>query len=119
MNEIIDLDILRPAKKILKLDGKEIDVSFVPTAITFDIDKMMNELAKIPLKEIEKGGEQSKKAFDISAKICSIFCENTNPEMDYDWFCKNTSAPQVNVFINEIKQALIASYKGVEVYGKK
>ena len=119
MNEIIDLDILRPAKKILKLNGKEIDVSFIPTAITFDIDNMLSDLSKIPLKEIEKGGEACKKSFDISIKICSTFCENSYPEMNYDWFAKNTSAPQLNVFIQEIRSALMASYKGVAEYGKK
>jgi hypothetical protein len=119
MNEIVDLDILRPAKKILKLNGKEIDVSFIPTAITFDIDRMLGELREIPRKQIEKGGEECKRAFDLSIKICVAFAENSYPEMNYDWFSKNTTAPQINVFIKEIESALIASYKGVSDYGKK
>ena len=118
-NEIIDLDILRPTKKILKLDGKEIDVSFIPTAITFDIDDMLRELRSISKKEIEKGKEECRKAFDLSIKICVAFTENSYPEMDYDWFCKNTTAPQVSAFIKEIESALVSSYKGVAQYGKK
>jgi hypothetical protein len=119
MNEIIDLDILKPAKKILKLNGKEIDVSFIPTAITFDIDTMLSELRNISKKEIEKGEEECKKAFDLSIRICVSFAENSYTEMDYDWFSKNTTAPQINAFIKAIEEALVASYKGVSDYGKK
>lgn len=119
MSDVIDLDILRPSRKILKLNGKEIDVSFIPTAITFDIDKMLGELRKIPRKEIEKGGEECKKAFDLSIKVCSTFTENSYPEMNYEWFRKNTNPQQINVFIKAIEMALIDSYKGVSEYGKK
>lgn len=119
MSEIIDLDILRPAKKIIRLNGKEIDVSFIPTAITFDIDKMLGELRKISKKDIEKGGEGCRKAFELSIDICATFVENAYPEMDRKWFIQNTTAPQVNAFIKEIEVALMASYKGVSDYGKK
>lgn len=119
MSEVIDLDILRPAKKIIRLGGKEIDVSFIPTAITFDIDSMLAELRKISKKDIEKGGEVCKKAFDLSVGVCSVFVENAYPEMDKAWFIQNTTAPQITAFIKEIESALIASYKGVNDYGKK
>ena len=35
---IVDLDILKPPKKIIKLGGVQIDVSFVPCGITWEID---------------------------------------------------------------------------------
>lgn len=116
---VIDLDILRPEQKIVKLAGKEIDVSFIPCGITFDIDRLTRELQKIPAKKIELGGEECRKAFDIAVEMCSTFAAHNNPEMTKEWFMKNVDASQINTFSNAIKEALIASYKGVADYGKK
>jgi len=119
MPTVIDLDILRPESKFIRLNGKDFDVSFIPCGITFDIDNLTQQLVKIPEKKILAGGDECKKAFDLSVKICSLFVSNTNPEMDTEWFRKNIDATQINVFAKEIQSALTASYKGVADYGKK
>ena len=45
--EVVDLDILRPAPRMIKLGGHKIDLSFVPCGITFDIDKISRRLVEI------------------------------------------------------------------------
>lgn len=118
--EVIDLDILRPEKRVVKITGKEIDVSFVPCAITFDLDEVMKELKAIPIKDIERNKNgMAQKAFDLAIKECAIFAKNQHPEMDEDWFKKNVTVPQVQVFSKAIEQALLDAYKGVNEYGKK
>jgi hypothetical protein len=118
MQEVLDLDILRPKKVILKLNEKEIDVSFVPAGITFEVDELIRDLSKIPIKKIEEGKADAKRAFEISLSICSLFTAHNYPEMTKEWFLKNVSAPQVNVFVHAVKNALAESYKGIEAYGK-
>ena len=49
MSKVIDLDILRPDSKLIKLGGKEIDVSFIPCGITFELDSIVQQLLKVLL----------------------------------------------------------------------
>lgn len=134
MDNIIDLDILRPERIIVKLAGKEIDVSFIPTGITFDIDERINTLRNIVvedsnLKEKCKGrmptdDEKAKllryqeKEYDIAVNICSLFCSVKYEEMNEQWFRKNTSPLQVVKFADAIKDTLLKSYNSIEGYTK-
>ena len=119
MATVIDLDILRPERRIVTIAQKEIDVSFIPCGITFDIDRITFELQKIPEKKIKDGGEECRKAFDLTIELCAAFTSHLYPEMDKTWFSRNADAVQINAFANAIKEALVASYKGVADYGKK
>jgi hypothetical protein len=116
--EIIDLDILRIKPKIVKLGGNEIDVSFVPCAITFDLDRIVRELSELKEDDIKNDNELAKKAFDLSIQLCAIFCEHKYPEMDSEWFYNNTSPAQIKGFSDSIKDALNAAYAGVDSNSK-
>jgi len=116
--EVLDLDILRPATKKVKLAGKEIDVSFIPCGITFEVDSIIRELSGFDEEKIKTDETTIKRAFDLALNLCSAFCSLKHPEMTPDWFRLNTSPEQVNALTNKIKQALSDSYIGVERYGK-
>jgi len=117
--EVFDLDILKPKSRKVKLAGKEIDVSFIPCGITFQIDQVSRDLANIDQEKIAINDDtEIKKAFDLAIKLCCIFCTVKYPDMDEKWFKENVNAAQVQLFASHIKQALIESYKGVEEYGK-
>ena len=105
MAEVRDLDALRPERRIVKLHGEEIDVSFVPTGITFDIDKVVLEMANL---------DQKKKAFNLGVKLCAVFCEHDHPEMTEEWFRKETTAIQVSGLGEEIRKALSQAYEGID-----
>jgi hypothetical protein len=119
MAEVIDLDIFRPEQKIIRLNGRDIDVSCIPCGITFDIEDLSEQMRKIPAKKIQEGKEDCRKAFDLSIQMCSIFCSRKYPDMTVDWFRDNVNTIQINAFVNEIKDALVKSYKGISEYGKK
>jgi hypothetical protein len=116
--KVEDLDILRPEPRYLKLGNKEIDVSFIPCGITFDVDTILNELGVMTQEEIKTDSEKSKRAFDLSIKLCATFCKHTYPEMDEKWFYDNTDAYQVKAFAEAIKDALVRAYSGIEGYQK-
>jgi len=112
--KVIDLDVLRPEKKILKLNGKEIDVGFIPCAITFDVDGIMKEIIALDRDEVQKGGESARKAFELSVKMCATFCMHKYPELDEEWFMDNASPQQVRIFAESIQEALQQAYAGIE-----
>ena len=114
---IVDLDILKPPKKIIKLGGVQIDVSFVPCGITWEIDSLVRKLSEYDENRL-KDEKSSKEALDIIIKLCSTFASFKNPELSEKWFRENVEMPQINAFVSLIKEALIRSYAGVEQYGK-
>jgi len=122
MSNIVDLDILRPEARMVRLAKKEFDVSFVPTGCTFEIDTIVRELQNITLKagakELTDDTAATKKAFDLTIRLCVAFISHKCPEMDVNWFLENTSPQQVKVFAEAIKEALVSSYAGVEAYSK-
>lgn len=113
-----DLDVLRPEARFVKIGDKEIDVSFIPCGITFDIDSIMRELGQIDQKKILENGEETEKAFDLSIKLCAIFCEHKYPEMNEQWFRWNADVFQVKAFSDAIQEALSRAYAGVETSSK-
>ena len=114
-NAVLDLDVLRPAKRIVKLGGHEIDVSFVPVALTFDLDEIEQERVKLDLTKIQNGDRKEiKKAFDLSVKLCVAFCQWKHPEMDEQWFRQNVDVQQMSQLGEEIRQALTRAYKGID-----
>jgi hypothetical protein len=116
--EVLDLDTLRPQKRILKLAGNEIDVSFIPCAITWDVDKLINEINALNKDEVLDGKEETRKAFDLSIKLCSLFCEHKYPEMNEAWFRENADPIQIKYFVNAIRGALNKAYEGIEANPK-
>lgn len=118
MDEIIDLDIIRPNKKRVKLAGKIVDVSYVPCGVTFEVDDLIRKLGAIGPAKLENDPAAQKEAFSISIKLCSLFFSVHYPDMTEKWFLDNVAIDQINVIVDAIKDALIDSYKGVERYGK-
>ena len=114
MAEVRDLDVLRPPERPYKLGGQEIDCSFVPTGITFDIDNVVSEMAKLDQKKIGKDDAETLKAFNLGVKLCVVFCEHEHPEMTEEWFRKNTSARQVRDLGEGIREALAQAYEGID-----
>jgi hypothetical protein len=118
MSNVIDLDILRPAKKLVKIGGREIDISFIPCGITFDLDKIVRELVNLDTKKIQSDEKEMKHAFDLGIRLCAVFCSHKFPEMNEAWFLENASADQINAFTQAIQAALMESYEGVGRHSK-
>lgn len=115
-NDVLDLDVLRPAKRVVKIGGKEIDASFIPVAITWDIDRLVQELLKYDdPTQIEGNEEATKRILDVSCELCAAFCYE-HEELDAEWFRRHASVQQVYAFVDVIKGTLTQAYEGVEAY---
>jgi len=124
MSDIRDLDILRPKTSIVKLGGEEIDVSFIPCGITFDLSELLNQIQELsPKTEAEReafvnDAAKIKRGFDLSIDICVLFCSRNNPKLNKEFFLSHADTIQVRALVEEIKTALYKSYEAVEKYGK-
>lgn len=113
--KIVDLDILKPEQKIVRLGGNDIDVSFLPSGITFEIDALMKRLWVLSSSEekmeiLAEGGAEAEEAYNISTEICGCFCARKFPEMDAEWFKANCNSAQVTAFTLAIQGALSKAY---------
>jgi len=113
--KVVDLDVLRPEKKVIKLSGEEIDVSFIPCGITFDVDAIMQEIAGLDQQAVQAGGAEARKAFDLSISLCVAFCSWQHPELDANWFRGNVSPQQLGAMSEAIQDALMQAYAGIEI----
>jgi hypothetical protein len=118
MSDIVDLDILRPKKQAVRLAQKIIDVSYIPCGITFEIDQIVRELMALDQKKVTEGGEETRKALDLTIKMCVTFASVEYPEMNENWFKKRVSVEQTKAMADAIKDSLLKSYSGVKEYGK-
>jgi len=118
MDDIIDLDVLRPKQRVIKIGGKTIDVSYVPCAITFEVDIAVGKISAYDVEKLKENGEETKNAFKDILQLCVLYCKHKYPEMNEQWFLDNTTASQVEIFAHEIQEALKVSYNGIGTYGK-
>ena len=111
---IHDLDILRPKPEYIKLGGKEIDISFIPSGIALEIMGLRGTLENLTntaekVAEIEAGGEGALKSFEITAEICAKITATQHKEMTKEWLLKNTDVLQLKALIEYITQAMLGS----------
>ena len=119
-DNVVDLDLLRRKERFIKLEGREIEISFIPTAITFDVDDLVTSMSQLDMEKVQaEDKEETKKAFDLSIKLCATFCKWKYPEMDEQWLLEHTNVWQIHIFAEEIKKLLAEAYQGAEKYGKK
>lgn len=118
MVKVEDLDVLRPTPKFVRLGGKDIDVSFIPCGITFEVDQIIRELNTITQNDILNDSALSKRAFDLSIDLCVVFCSHNYPELDRAWFNENTNMTQITKFTEAISEALMKAYAGIGGDGK-
>jgi len=116
---IHDLDILRPAPEYVKLAGKEIDISFIPSGIAIDIENIqekMNKLTDTPakMKKIAGGGKEAAQSFDIAAELCAKITSSQHEEMDKEWLLKNTDIFQIKALMEYVISATTKSFESIE-----
>ena len=101
---IHDLDILRPPSEYVKLGGKEIDISFIPSGIAIDI---------IMLKEKLDKADESDESFGLAADLCASITGIQHKEMDKEWLMKNTSMEQLYAMMKFVFTAVNRSLETV------
>jgi hypothetical protein len=102
---ILDLDNLIPDQRIIKLAGKEIDVSKIPSRVTLEIAEKADVL--------ESGSAKSfPLLMDMIIKIMN------DPEVTEDWLMDNTSVQQLLALINFILEPIKDQAQESEKDGK-
>lgn len=115
MAEARDLDVLRPASRHVILGGQKIDVSFVPSAITFDLQVVLSEMAALDQKKMAKSDlDELETAFLLGVRVCTIFCAHNYPEMTEEWFLAETNAEQISALSTEIQGAYVKAFEGID-----
>jgi hypothetical protein len=117
--KIEDLDVLRPEARMLRIGGKDIDVSFIPCGITFEVDAIVGRLQTMDVEKMTATSEETKEAFQLSVRLCSLFCSRKYPELNEEWFMDNADAQQIKLFSAAIKDALQRAYAGVGTSNSK
>jgi hypothetical protein len=84
--EILDLDKVIPKKRIVKLAGKEIDVSIIPSEVTIEMATKQEEMKAGTNNSFEM-------VFDTAVKICNA--SNPDEPVSKDWLIKNTTLDQL------------------------
>ena len=95
--EILDLDKIIPKKRIVKLAGKKIDVSKIPSEVILEIAKKKTVL--------DTGTDESfDMIFDLAVKICNA--GNVDKEITKEWLIGKTSIEQLMAMIEFIIKPL-------------
>ncbi|XID91035.1 hypothetical protein ACF3MZ_21285 [Paenibacillaceae bacterium WGS1546] len=82
--KILDLDKIITTQRLIRLAGREIDVSKIPSRVTLEIAEKADTL--------KSGGKESfPLVLDMIVKICKPSC----PDITKDWIVDNTSLDQL------------------------
>lgn len=117
--QIHDLDILRPPAQYVRLGGKEIDISFIPSGLAMDIMALQTELQEMTntpekLAKIQTGGAEARRSFEIAAELCAGITKSQHPEMDKAWLLRNTDVIQLKALMEFITRAVFKSLESAE-----
>lgn len=108
--EILDLDKIVTDERIVRLAGKDIDVSKIPSRVTLEIASKSDKL--------KEGSEES---FPIMLDLVVKICKPSFPEVTKDWIIDHTDLNQllalIEFILKPIKDRAKSNEKNVESPG--
>ncbi len=90
---VLDLDAVRPEKRLVKLAGKEIDVSVIPFEVMLDIVDKLDSF-----EALEKDGSDGaavKGALEFLYKTTLRVCQISDKGITEDWLREHTDVVQM------------------------
>ena len=97
--EILDLDKLIPDDRIIRLAGREINVSKIPSQVTLEMASKSEVL--------QSGSDESfDEVFDMILKICNANKSENEEEVTKEWIVSNTSMDQLLTLIEFVMKPL-------------
>jgi hypothetical protein len=103
---VLDLDILKPDEKIIKLGGKEFDITFVPYDIALSVVDAAPALKKLEDKQLPTK-EEYNSIFNI---ILEIF-QSCDEDIDKKWLRKQINWERFQELMPVIFQAIFGVSK--------
>ncbi len=89
-----DLDMLDPPKKLVKMSGEIIDISFIPSRVTLTAMRISLDLEKKKITADEM--------FEKMIEIIVHISENSNPTITAEWLYDHVSVEKITKFLNLI-----------------
>ena len=116
---IHDLDVLRPRPEYVRLGGKDIDISFVPSGVALDIMGLQTELQELTdtpekLAAVKAGGGAAKRSFEIAAELCAAITSAQHEDMTKEWLLRNTDVLQIKALMEHVTRAVFKSLENAE-----
>jgi len=120
--EIIDLDVIKPKPRQVKIQGKTIDISLIPFDVTLEIAEHFDTFVKLGKAFGEKGAEKLKSghididggsvkdALQLLHKCTIRILTNADPEITEEWVRKNISSEQMLLLIQKMLEPLIKQW---------
>lgn len=91
--EVLDLDTLLPGKKIVKLHGREFDVTELPLGLAMKIIRLKGEMGD------ETAAAQK---IDVIVSVVADVLKASNSEVNEEWVLANLSVTKMTALINFI-----------------
>jgi len=114
--KIEDLDVLRPPEEKIKLGGKILDISFIPSGIAFSLLQKQDKLVKLQ-KRAQKNpddDEASREVFELMAEICAELTSYQHKEMDIEWLRTKTNIQQLTKLMQLVINSVMRSTETVK-----
>jgi hypothetical protein len=120
--ELIDLDVIKPKPRQVKIQGKVIDISLIPFDVTLEIAEHFGTFVKLGKAFGEKGADKLKSgnididggsvkdALQLLHKCTIQILTNANPEITEEWVRKNISSEQMLLLIQKMLEPLIKQW---------
>ena len=106
--EIIDLDKIAPPKRVVKIKGKEIDISVIPFKISLQLMQHSNDFTKLGemVKDgsihSEEQGEYIAKQLETMYSVTRDILKNADKDITDEWIDQNMSSNQMILLINRV-----------------
>lgn len=95
MADILDLDKLVEDKRTVKLEGKEIDVTKIPSKVTLTVADTWEEI-----------DEDDPESFDKIIDIVMMIIDAQNDDITRDWLIENSSLRQLIALIEYVLEPI-------------
>lgn len=113
-SKVIDLDVLKPEPLIVRLNGHEMDLAFIPCGITFEVDELVRKIQEYTPDMIQEDDTKAQEAFDLGMKLAAVFFSWKYPDMNEDWFRANVSSEQLIQITTLLKTSLGNMYERIQ-----
>jgi hypothetical protein len=122
--ELIDLDVIKPKPRQVKIQGKIIDISLIPFDVTLEMAehfdtfvKLGKSLKGVSMNKLKAGeidtdinGKSIKDALSLLHRCTVRILTNADPEITEEWVQKNVSSEQMMLLIQKMLEPLMEQW---------
>jgi hypothetical protein len=121
--EIIDLDVIKPKPRKVKIQGKVIDINLIPFDVTLDMAEHFDSFIKLgkmfkktSLQKLKEGkaeiqgeidGKPIKDVLSVMYSCTVKILTNADESITEDWIRKNVSSEQMMILISALLEPLM------------